>query len=125
VTAQEIRWGELGCPTKTGSYRFAGEVIQVKTIHIMVAENDPVALFTVVAFRPRWVAPSSCWDIASPDRGVPAIDCMQAASRIATFACAAVPGTVPRLEASRKFGLFALEIVLLDPGRGQRRNATR
>jgi hypothetical protein len=52
VTAQEVRWGELGCPTKTGPYRFAGEVIQVKTIHIAVAENDPVALFTVVAFRP-------------------------------------------------------------------------
>jgi hypothetical protein len=24
----------------------------VKTIHIAVAENDPVALFTVLAFRP-------------------------------------------------------------------------
>jgi hypothetical protein len=52
VTAQEIRWGELGCPTKTGEYKHAGEVIRVKSIHIAVAENDPVALFTVVAFRP-------------------------------------------------------------------------
>jgi hypothetical protein len=52
VTAQEVRWGELGCPTKMGLYRFAGEAIKVKSIHIAVAENDPVALFTVVAFRP-------------------------------------------------------------------------
>jgi hypothetical protein len=52
VTAQEIRWSELGCPTKTGVYEFAGEAIQVKSIHIAVAENDPVALFTVLAFRP-------------------------------------------------------------------------
>jgi hypothetical protein len=52
VTAQEVRWGELGCPTKMGLYRFAGEAIRVKSIHIAVAENDPVALFTVVALRP-------------------------------------------------------------------------
>jgi hypothetical protein len=52
TAAQQISWGELGCPTKTGPYRFGGEVIQVKTIHIAVAENDPVALFTVIAFRP-------------------------------------------------------------------------
>jgi hypothetical protein len=52
TAAQQVRWGELGCPTKTGPYRFAGELIQVKTIHIAVAENDPVALFTVIAFRP-------------------------------------------------------------------------
>jgi hypothetical protein len=52
VTAQEVRWSELGCPTKTGVYRFDGEDIKVKAIHIAVAENDPVALFTVVAFRP-------------------------------------------------------------------------
>ena len=50
--AEEIRWGELGCPTKTGLYRFAGEEIRVRNIHIVVAENDPVALFTVVAYRP-------------------------------------------------------------------------
>ena len=52
MTAKEVRWGELGCPTEMGLYRFAGEDIKVKTIHILVAENDPVALFTVVAFRP-------------------------------------------------------------------------
>jgi hypothetical protein len=52
VTAQEVSWGELGCPTKMGLYRFAGEAIRVKSIHIAVAENDPVALFTVVALRP-------------------------------------------------------------------------
>jgi hypothetical protein len=47
-----VRWGELGCPTQTGVYQFAGEDIKVKSIHIAVAENDPVALFTVVALRP-------------------------------------------------------------------------
>jgi hypothetical protein len=50
--AEEIKWGELGCPTKTGLYRFAGEEIWVRNIHIVVAENDPVARFTVVAYRP-------------------------------------------------------------------------
>ncbi len=50
--AEEIKWGELGCPTKTGLYRFGGEQIRVRDIHIVVAENDPVARFTVVAYRP-------------------------------------------------------------------------
>jgi hypothetical protein len=35
-----------------GPYRFSGEVIRVKTIHLLAAENDPEALFTVIAFRP-------------------------------------------------------------------------
>ena len=52
MTAEEVRWGELGCPTKTGPYRFAGETIQVKIIHVLAAENDPDARFTVVAYRP-------------------------------------------------------------------------
>jgi hypothetical protein len=52
VTVQEVRWSELGCPTKTGVYTFAGEAIRVRPIHIAVAENDPVALFTIVALRP-------------------------------------------------------------------------
>jgi len=52
MTAQEVRRGDLGCPTKTGVYPFAGEAISVKVIHIAVAENDPVALFTILAYRP-------------------------------------------------------------------------
>jgi hypothetical protein len=52
MTAQEIRWGDLGCPTKTGVDQFASEAISVKIIHIAVAENDPVALFTILAYRP-------------------------------------------------------------------------
>jgi hypothetical protein len=52
MPADEIRWGELGCPKRIGLYRLDGEAIRVKTIHIIVAENDPAALFTVVTFRP-------------------------------------------------------------------------
>jgi hypothetical protein len=52
MTAEEVRWGELGCPTKTGPYRLDGEIIQVKTIHVLAAENDPDARFTVVSYRP-------------------------------------------------------------------------
>jgi hypothetical protein len=52
MAAEKVRWGELGCPTKMGPYRLAGEVISVKTIHLLAAENDPDALFTVVAWRP-------------------------------------------------------------------------
>jgi hypothetical protein len=52
MTAEKVRWRELGCPTKMGPYQFSGEVIRVKTIHLLAAENDPDALFTVVALRP-------------------------------------------------------------------------
>lgn len=52
MAVEHIRWSELGCPTQVGVYRFSNEAVQVKKIHIMVAENDPAALFTVVALRP-------------------------------------------------------------------------
>ena len=50
--ADRSRWGELGCPKEIGLYRAGGGQVRVKRIHIIVAENDPAALFTVVAFRP-------------------------------------------------------------------------
>jgi len=52
MAADEVRWGELGCPKSTGRYRRGDDLIRVKSIHIIVAENDPAARFTVVAFRP-------------------------------------------------------------------------
>ncbi len=52
VSAQQVSWGELGCPREIGLYRGGGGQIRVKRIHIIVAENDPAAMFTVVAFRP-------------------------------------------------------------------------
>jgi hypothetical protein len=60
MTAAQVRWGELGCPKKTGQYQFAGEVIRVKTIHLLAAENDPDALFTVMAWRPP-SGPAEIW----------------------------------------------------------------
>ena len=45
-------WAELGCPKAIGAYRLHGASIRVKNIHIIVAEDDPRAIFTVVAFRP-------------------------------------------------------------------------
>ena len=48
----KITWGELGCPREFGLYRAAGGEIRVKRIHIIAAEDDPAALFTVVAFHP-------------------------------------------------------------------------
>jgi hypothetical protein len=54
-----ISWGALGCPRETGAYIATGldgvesnAKISVKLIHIFAAENDPSALFTVVALRP-------------------------------------------------------------------------
>jgi hypothetical protein len=47
-----VTWGELGCPKAIGAYRLHGESVRVKNIHIIVAEGDPRAIFTVVAFRP-------------------------------------------------------------------------
>src|SRR5215471_7614468 len=50
--ADQVTWGELGCPKAIGSYRLHGESVRVKNIHIIVAEDDPRAIFTLVAFRP-------------------------------------------------------------------------
>ena len=52
----KVTWGDLGCPKDTGVYR-AGEgqrsvEIRVRLIHIMAAEDDPRALFTVIVYRP-------------------------------------------------------------------------
>lgn len=54
-----ISWGALGCPRESGAYIATGldgvesnAKISVKLIHIFAAENDPSALFTVVALRP-------------------------------------------------------------------------
>jgi len=56
---QHISWGALGCPRETGAYGATGfdsadvnVKINVKLIHILAAENDPAALFTVVTLRP-------------------------------------------------------------------------
>jgi len=49
---EQVTWGELGCPKAIGAYRLHGASIRVKNIHIIVAEDDPRAVFTVVAFRP-------------------------------------------------------------------------
>ena len=56
VSNAEISWGALGCPQNTGVY-CAGEgarsvQIRVRRIHIIAAEDDPDALFTVVVHRP-------------------------------------------------------------------------
>ena len=52
MIAPQISWGELGCPKEIGLYRTAGGPVRVKRIHIIVAEDDPEAVFTVVAFEP-------------------------------------------------------------------------
>jgi hypothetical protein len=56
IARSQVTWGELGCPRETGFYRTAGGhkglPVRVNRIHILVAENDPAALFTVVAVRP-------------------------------------------------------------------------
>ena len=52
MNIDRVTWAELGCPTKIGGYRFSGQVLRVKNIHLLVAEGDPHALFTVVTFRP-------------------------------------------------------------------------
>ena len=53
---QRVTWGSLGCPSEIGLYRTGDSrlnmQVRVKKIHIIVAENDPSALFTVVTFRP-------------------------------------------------------------------------
>ena len=56
---ERISWGALGCPRETGAYIAIGFAsddsnvkINVKRIHILAAESDPAALFTVVTLRP-------------------------------------------------------------------------
>ena len=50
--AAHVTWAELGCPTEIGDYQLGRETVRVKQIHIIVAESDPAARFTVVVFRP-------------------------------------------------------------------------
>lgn len=54
-----ISWRALGCPRETGAYIAtsldgveSNAKINVKLIHILAAESDPSALFTVVVLRP-------------------------------------------------------------------------
>jgi hypothetical protein len=48
----QVSWGELGCPREIGGYRLGREIVRVKKIHILAAEDEPHALFTVVTFHP-------------------------------------------------------------------------
>jgi hypothetical protein len=57
--SEQVSWRALGCPRETGIYAASGLEsdegnlkVNVKRIHILAAEDDPAALFTVVAFRP-------------------------------------------------------------------------
>lgn len=52
MAMESVTWGTLGCPKSIGLYRLGEEVIQVKKIHIMAADDDPSALFTVIALQP-------------------------------------------------------------------------
>ena len=52
MIAPQVTWGELGCPKEIGLYRTARRPGPRQAIHIIVAEDDPAALFTVVAFHP-------------------------------------------------------------------------
>jgi hypothetical protein len=52
MAPEQITWGELGCPRETGLYQVGDEAIRVRSIHIAVAEDDPEALFTVMALQP-------------------------------------------------------------------------
>ena len=48
---RKITWGELGCPKEIGLYRTPGGP-SASSDPLIVAEDDPAALFTVVAFHP-------------------------------------------------------------------------
>jgi hypothetical protein len=50
--ADHVTWAELGCPADVGLYRAGGMRVRVKRIHIIVAEDDPAARFTVMTLRP-------------------------------------------------------------------------
>ena len=52
LAVQCLTWADLGCPREIGLYDVAGVPIRVRRIHIIVAEDNPDALFTVVTFRP-------------------------------------------------------------------------
>jgi hypothetical protein len=56
VTKGRITWGALGCPKEIGLYRAVGAQrtieVRVKRIHILVADDNPQATFTVLTFRP-------------------------------------------------------------------------
>lgn len=49
---ERVSWAELGCPRQIGNYRLGRDIVRVKKIHLIVADNEPHALFTIVTFRP-------------------------------------------------------------------------
>jgi hypothetical protein len=60
ATEGRITWGALGCPKEIGLYRAVGAPsgvqksieVRVRRIHILVADDNPCATFTLVALRP-------------------------------------------------------------------------
>jgi hypothetical protein len=52
AAAARVSWGELGCPKDTGVFLAGTAEVRVKRIHLIAAEDDPDALFTVVVYRP-------------------------------------------------------------------------
>ena len=68
--AERVTWGELGCPKAIGAYRLHGASVRVKNIHIIVAEDDPRAIFTVVTLHPPLGPPEFMLGVAHapPDR---------------------------------------------------------
>jgi hypothetical protein len=58
ITFRQITWGALGCPTESGVYCADHDGMQtnleihVKLIHIIAAEDNPAAVFTVIALHP-------------------------------------------------------------------------
>jgi hypothetical protein len=57
TTEARITWEQLGCPKEIGLYRAVGApqrgvFVHVKRIHLIAAEDDPQATFTVMALQP-------------------------------------------------------------------------
>jgi len=54
---RHISWGELGCPQDIGHYPFEDMTTRVMRVHVVAAEGDPAALFTLRTRHPPYGPP--------------------------------------------------------------------
>jgi hypothetical protein len=48
MTQIKVRWGDLGSPTQTGTYRCGSHMVEVTPGDIKLANGNPDAMFTAI-----------------------------------------------------------------------------
>jgi hypothetical protein len=48
MTQIKVRWGDLGSPAETGTYRFGAHMVEVTLGDIRLAKDNPNTVFTAI-----------------------------------------------------------------------------